>query len=331
VSWTNDPCAGRQWGIPAIKAPQAWAQTRGGGVVVAVVDTGADFRHPDLRGRLVRRPGSNMLANTAFRCPFQRPEPGARRSRAVAQDDHGHGTHVAGIIAAATGNGIGVAGVAPAARVLPVKVLNKAGSGSERDVARGICFAVSQGARVINMSLGDDPVSSIFVSGKDGADTNRAVSYAYAHGVSVIIAAGNDNFPACDFPASHAKALCVGAVDRRGLKAAYSNFGVSIGVVAPGGSGSLSCEDDEDIWSTILSSMAQDCGRDGYEPLAGTSMATPHVSGVAALVISRYGKHRATPKFVYNRLKSTADDLGLPGLDPLYGFGRVNAQRAVGR
>jgi subtilisin family serine protease len=331
ASWANDACAGRQWGIPAISAPQAWPKTRGAGVLVAVVDTGADFRHPDLRGRLVRRPGSNMLANTAFRCPFQRAKAGARRSRAIAQDNHGHGTHVAGIIAAATNNRIGVAGVAPAARVLPVKVLDRTGSGSERDVARGICFAVNQGAQVINMSLGDDPVTSIFIRGEDGADTNRAVSYAYAHGVAVMIAAGNENFPACDFQASHAKALCIGAVDRRGLKAAYSNFGVSIGVVAPGGLASVSCDDDEDIWSTILASMKQDCGRDGYEPLAGTSMATPHVSGVAALVISRFGKRRATPKFVYNRLKSTADDLGVPGVDPLYGYGRVNARRAVSR
>jgi subtilisin family serine protease len=236
---------------------------------------------------------------------------------------------VAGTIAASTNNGIGVAGVAPAARVLPVKVLDRNGTGSERDVARGICFAVKQGARVINMSLGDDPVSSIFIrGGKQGTDTNRAVSYAYAHGVSVIIAAGNDTFPACDFPASHARAICVGAIDRRGLKATYSNFGVSIGVVAPGGANSPSC-DNEDIWSTILPAWKQSCGRDGYEPLAGTSMATPHVAGVAALVISRFGR-RATPQFVYNRLKSTADDLGLPGVDPLYGYGRVNAARAVG-
>src|SRR5439155_11533241 len=148
-AWTNDACAADQWGLTLIKAPQAWRTTRGAGALVAVVDTGADFRHPDLRGRLVRRPGSNLLANTAFRCPFQRRAPGAHRSRLVAQDDNGHGTHVAGIIAAATGNGIGVAGVAPAARVLPVKVLTKSGEGEDRDVARGICFAVKQGAKVI--------------------------------------------------------------------------------------------------------------------------------------------------------------------------------------
>jgi subtilisin family serine protease len=327
VAWTNDRCAGTLWGLTAIKAPEAWRTTRGRGVIVAVIDTGSDFRHPDLRDRLLRRPGSNMLKNTASRCPFQPAVAGARRSRAVAQDNHGHGTHVAGTVAAATGNRIGVAAVAPRARVLPVKVLDRNGSGEDRDVARGICFAVREGAKVLNLSLGEDPISSIFIRGS-GSETNKAVAYAYARGVSVIIAAGNDSFPACDFPAAHAKALCVGAVDRRGLKATYSNFGLSIGVVAPGGVGSLEC-DDEDIWSTMLPTAArQDCGRDGYEPFAGTSMATPHVAGVAALVRSRFGR-RATPKYVYDRLKSTADDLGLPGTDPIFGYGRVNALRAV--
>src|SRR5438132_1122518 len=120
ATWTNDPCAGAQWGLTMIKVPKAWQLTRGRGVTVGVVDTGADFHHPDLRGRLVKRAGANLIANTAFRCPFQQADPKAHRSRAVAQDDNGHGTHVAGIIAAASGNRIGVAGVAPAARVLPV-------------------------------------------------------------------------------------------------------------------------------------------------------------------------------------------------------------------
>lgn len=328
VAWTNDRCAGAQWGLTSIKAPQAWRKTRGAGAVVAVIDTGTDFRHPDLRGRLLRVPGSNLLANTAFRCPFQAPQTGGRPARKIGQDNHGHGTHVSGTVAAATGNRTGVAGVAPAARVLPVKVLDRTGSGEDRDVARGICFAVRHGAKVINLSLGNDPVSSIVIEGT-GSDTNRAIAFAYSRGASVIIAAGNDGFPACDFPASDAKALCVGAIDRHGLKATYSNFGLSIGVVAPGGASSLAC-DNEDIWSTTLATREQDCGQDGYEPLAGTSMAAPHVSGVAALVVARLGRNRATPKVVYDRLKSTADDLGAPGPDPLFGYGRVNAQRAVG-
>jgi subtilisin family serine protease len=326
VSWTNDHCAGTQWGLTAVKAPEAWRTTRGAGVTVAVVDTGADFKHPDLRKKLLRIPGSNLVKNTAYRCPFMPATAGARRSRAVAQDDHGHGTHVAGIVAAATGNRLGVAGVAPRAKVLPVKVLDRTGHGDDSEIARGICFAVRHGAKVINMSLGDDPVSSIVVDG-NGDLTSKAIAYAYARGASVLIAAGNDSFPACDFPASHAKALCVGAVDRRGLKATYSNFGLSLGVVAPGGSSSIAC-DNEDIWSTFPATIKQQCGKDGYEPLAGTSMATPHVAGVAALVIARFGR-RATPSFVYDRLKSTADDLGVPGTDPFFGYGRVNALAAV--
>lgn len=330
TSWANDPCAGRQWGLTAIKAPQAWRTTRGNAVVVAVIDTGVDLRHPDLQTRLLVRPGSDLTRNTASRCSFQRAGARARSSRAVARDDNGHGTHVAGIVAAAAGNRRGIAGVAPLARVLPVKVLDASGAGTDRAVARGICFAVRHGAKVINLSLGNDPISSVFVSGT-GSDTNRAVSFAHARGVSVIIAAGNESFPACDFPASHAKALCVGAVDRRGLRARYSNFGTAVGVVAPGGFGGLTeCGDDEDVWSTIFKGGERDCGQDGYEALSGTSMAAPHAAGVAALVAARFAR-RATPDFVYARLKATADDLGVPGVDPFHGYGRVNAQRAVGR
>jgi subtilisin family serine protease len=330
TTWANDPCAGRQWGLTAIRAPQAWRATRGANVVVAVIDTGVDLNHPDLRGRLVLRPGSNLLRNTASRCSFQRAVARVRSSAHLARDDNGHGTHVAGIVVAAAGNKRGVAGVAPGARVLPVKVLDRTGAGTDRAVARGICFAVRNGAKVINLSLGHDPVSSIIVSGS-GADTNRAVSFAHARGVAVIIAAGNETFPSCDFPASHSKALCVGAVDRRGLRARYSNFGTAVGVVAPGGAGSLAeCGNDEDVWSTIMPRAERDCARDGYEPLAGTSMATPHVAGVAALIAARFPR-RATPTFIYDRLKATADDLGVPGVDPFHGYGRVNAQRAVGR
>ncbi len=327
VSWTNDPCAGRQWGTMNVKAPQAWAVTKGTGATVAVIDTGADFNHPDLKANLLAVSGSDMTKNTAYTCPFQKAGKNAKRSTALAQDDNGHGTHVSGTIAAVTGNGVGVAGVAPAARILPVKVLDASGSGSDSDVARGICFAADNGAKVINLSLGFDPAASVIVTAL-GNDTDNAIDYAYSKGAAVIIAAGNETFPACDFPASYSKALCVGAVDRNDVKAWYSNFGTNVGVVAPGGVGSVVCNDDGDIWSTIWPGSEYDCGANGYDPLAGTSMATPHVSAVAALIVSKYGA-AATPAFVYSKLKATADDLGAPGFDPVYGYGRVNAYRAV--
>ena len=326
--WANDPCASSQWGLTAIKAPQAWRTTRGNGVIVAVVDTGVDHAHPDLRGRLVARKGADLIRNTSSRCSFQRVAARARPSKALARDDNGHGTHVAGIVAAATGNRRGVAGVAPLARVLPVKVLDRTGAGTDRTIARGICFAVRHGAKVINLSLGNDPVAGVTVTGS-GSDTNRAVAFAHARGVAVVIAASHPTFPACDFPASHAKALCVGAVDRRGQRARYSSFGTAVGVVAPGGAGNATgCGDNEEIWSTMLPTSARDCGQDGYEALAGTSMAAPHAAGVAALVAARFPR-RATPNFVYERLRVSADDLGVPGVDPFFGYGRINAQRAV--
>jgi subtilisin family serine protease len=327
VWWTNDPCAGNQWGHVNIRAPEAWSVTRGAGATVAVVDTGSDFNHPDLGANLIRKAGSNMILNKSYVCPFMKANKRWQGSSAVAQDDQGHGTHVAGTVAAVTGNGVGVAGVAPAARVLPVKVLNEEGSGSDSQVARGICFAAENGADVINLSLGFDPAGSIIVTTL-GNDTEKAISYAYSKGAAIIIAAGNESFPACDFPASHTKALCVGSVDRRDTHSWFSNFGTNVGVVAPGGLGSVFCHDDEDVWSTVWPTSIYDCGDDGYDSLAGTSMATPHVAGVAALIEARYGA-AATPDFIYAKLKSTADDLGAPGVDPLYGHGRVNAYRAV--
>ena len=327
ATWASDRCAGRQWGIVNVRAPQAWPKTTGTGVTVAVVDTGVDFAHPDLAANLVAVPGSDMLRNTAYVCPFQKAGRKARSSSALAQDDNGHGTHVAGTIAAVTNNGVGVAGVAPGARVLPVKVLDAAGEGSETDVARGICFAADKGAQVINLSLGFDVVGTIVVTGL-GSEIDAAIDYAVGKGAAVIAAAGNDGVPICEYPAGSSKVLCVGAVDRGDRKAWYSSFGEQLGVVAPGGIGSVICDDDEDIWSTVWPGSPDACDDDGYETFAGTSMAAPHVSGVAALVRAAFPS--LSPTGVYERLKATADPLGGPKPNLVYGYGRVNACRAVG-
>jgi subtilisin family serine protease len=325
VAWTSDPCAGRQWGLMRVRAHEAWRLSRGGGILVAVVDTGADFRHPDLRPNLVAKLGSNLVRNTVSSCPFHHRR--AMRFKAIAQDDNGHGTHVAGTVAAVTGNAVGVAGVAPKAKVLPVKVLNAQGRGTDRAVARGICFAVKHGARVINLSLGSDPLTQIVIEG-EGDETSRAIAYAFSRGVAVVIAAGNEAFPACGFIGARDRSLCVGATDSHDLKAVYSNFGDTRGVVAPGGFSNPACDSDADVWSTGWAKAKHRCGGKSYQSLAGTSMATPHVAGVAALLMARLGR-RATPKLVYDRIRTTADDLGLPGPDALFGHGRGNGVRAL--
>src|SRR4051812_2177440 len=275
----NDPVFPDQWGLTQIKAPGAWARGgRGGGVPIAVVDTGVDLAHPDLRANIVG--GTDLTAAAAQGCPGP-------------QDENGHGTHVAGIAAAITNNGKGVAGTAPDARILPVRVLDKNGSGEPAAVNAGIRWAADHGAKVINLSLGPD---TPLVGSLPDQDTENAVAYAYGKGAVVVAAAGNESFPACDYPAAAKNALCVGATDRTGEPAAYSNFPASPGdtvpVRAPGGTTGFFCEDDLDIWSTIWPDSGDDCGRDvggisGYETLTGTSMATPFVSGVAAILAGR--------------------------------------------
>jgi len=244
-----------------------------------------------------------------------------------AGDKNGHGTHVAGIVAAVTNNGTGVAGVAPGARILPVRVLDADGSGSSDQIAAGIRYAADKGADVINLSLG-------YLSGVGqvikaiGDPTFDAIAYAHSKGAVVVVAAGNDSVPLCAEPAGADGVVCVGAVDRNDLPSFYTNTDATTMqnyVVAPGGQGTF-CE--EDILSTWLrSAEASVCDvPGGYEYIAGTSMAAPHVSGVAALLAAQ----GLTRTQILERLLATADDLGAPGEDSVYGSGRVNAARAVG-
>ena len=311
----NDPFFNRQWGLEQIHAPAAWQRgVKGAGVTIAVLDTGVDLNHPDLASKLV--PGTDLQAGNPD-CP------------AGPQDEYGHGTHVAGIAAAATNNGIGVAGTAPDAKIMPVRVLDATGSGSTDVIIAGIKYAADHGAKVINLSLGELPVvgQAQFIN----QDVEDAVNYAWAKGSLIVASAGNDTFPLCSYPSASERAVCVGATDSRALPSYYSNFpnnphgSSSVGVRAPGGLGSVFCEDDEDIWSTMWPGSDFDsCGDiSGYETLAGTSMAAPFVSGVAALLFGQGLNNQQ----VLDKLKTTSSNHG--AYDPVMGYGIVDADAAT--
>lgn len=305
---TNDTYRAKQWGLNKIQAEAAWTTSDGTGAIIAVVDSGVDMGHPDLDGKL--------LAGRDF------------VDGGTPQDENGHGTHVAGIAAAETNNGLGVAGTAPGAQILPVRVLDDEGSGSTDAVADGIRYAADQGADVINLSLGITAGVGQAVKLIGALDPiYEAIDHAWASGSVVVIAAGNDTVPLCAEPAAHPQAMCIGATDSRDLMSFYSDSDATMTskyMVAPGGD-ALTCSGD--IFSTYLRSKPQSvCSPEaGYDALAGTSMATPFVAGVGGLLA---GKGYTNTQIV-NCLLSSADDLGVPGRDPVYGYGRLNAVRAV--
>ncbi|MFL5780559.1 MAG: S8 family serine peptidase [Thermoleophilaceae bacterium] len=316
----NDPLFAKQWGLRQINAPGAWSRgARGRGVTIGIVDSGIDLGHPDLKAKLL--PGVDLV-----RKANGLTGPGC----AGPQDENGHGTHVAGIAAAITNNGVGVAGTAPGARLLPVRVLDKTGSGEGSAVNAGIRWAAAHGAKVINVSIGGEvPLLGNLPGASD--DTQKAVAYAFSKGAVVVGAAGNSTVPLCDYPAAASNAVCVGATDRNGNPSAYSNFPVSpngtVAVRAPGGAGDpLFCESDEDIWSTMWPKSDDDnCGGTirGYDTLAGTSMSTPFVSGVAALLAGR----GLTAPQILQCLKAHSSNGG--AYDPVYGYGIVDAAAAA--
>lgn len=286
----NDPYyLARQWDKYVMYADRAWDLTTGGSVKLAIVDNGVDYLHPDLAPNFdASNPGYDFVRRDGD----PRPD-----NPTVAEAFHG--THVAGIAAAAIDNGLGVAGWAQS-RLLAVRCLNDSGQGNTSDVASGIRWAVDQGARIVNLSLG---------AAYSPQPLTAACTYAAQQGVLLVAASGNDGSGSINYPAALNDCIAVGAVSTDSRLAIFSNYGQEQEVVAPG----------VEIVSTALNGS--------YLQADGTSMAAPQVSGVAALVLA------LAPSLTLSRLRSILDvaavDMGVLGWDSRYGYGLLNARRAL--
>lgn len=289
----NDPDYPKQWNLHNINIESAWEETKGDGVTVAVIDTGIS-RVPDLiNSKFV--PGYDFV-----------------NDRVDASDDFGHGTHVAGTIAQSTNNLYGVAGIAYEAKLMPLKVLNAQGGGTVSDIAEAIKFAADNNADVINMSLGGGGESQLM---------KEAIAYAHEKGVVIIAAAGNSNRNAAAYPARYPHVIGVSALDPTGQKAPYSNFGAGIDISAPGGS----MTKDNPNGGILQNTIDPRTGKSIFASFQGTSMASPHVAGVAALVKSTGVNN---PDEIESILTQSSKKVGE---DPLnhFGSGHLDAAAAI--
>jgi serine protease len=322
-----------QWnfsGAFGINAPEAWANVAadghpgGKGVTVAVLDTGVAYAN---RGPFRRSPDFS-------RYEFVGGYDFVARDR-YPNDRNGHGTFVASTIAEATNNGYGLTGLAFAARIMPVRVLDTQGEGEASTIAEGIDFAVRHGAQIINLSLEFSPG----VTASDIPELIEAIRFAHRHGVLVVAAAGNEGHTALAYPARAPDVVSVGATTEHGCLASYSNDGSGLTLVAPGGGadamlpGDPNCHPElpagRDVYQvTFMGNSPRVFGiPSGYE---GTSMATPHVAAAAALVIASGVIGRSpSPARITARLKATARPLGGGGDERLYGAGLLNAAAAT--
>ncbi|MBN2129330.1 MAG: peptidase S8 [Sedimentisphaerales bacterium] len=311
----NDTYYSFQWHMQndttgGIYIEDAWEiETGDPNVIVAVLDTGVAYEDFDRFRQAPDLAGTSFVGGYDFINDDEHPN-----------DDQGHGTHVAGTIGQSTDNGLGVAGVAFGCSIMPIKVLDVNGVGDHFTIARGLIWAADHGAKVINLSLGGgDPSKTL----------EQAVAYAYRAGVTVVCAAGNDfrkgNAPS--FPAAYDDyCIAVGATRYDDRRAPYSNTGSYLDVVAPGGDISVDQNEDGYADGILQQTFSLDPTEFAYFFFQGTSMAAPHVSGVAALLISHGVTH---PDDVRQAIQGSAIDAGPPGWDPQYGHGLLNAPAAL--
>jgi subtilisin family serine protease len=288
-SFPNDPMFEKQYSHVRMQSQKGWEIEQGNkDFILAIVDTGVDMKHPDLAAKML--PGYNTVDDNPN-----------------VEDGNGHGTHCAGTAAAITNNGAGVAGVAPNVKILPVQVLSKEGYGSYESVANGIIWAADHGAKVISMSLGGPSNSAVITD---------AVKHALAKDAMLIAASGNDGNSSISYPAGVAGVMAVGATDSTDKIARFSQFGKHLSVSAPG----------VNVLATFPT-YATDMPGVNYGSISGTSMATPQVAGLAALVRSKYPQLNQAQ--VKAHIEATADDTGTPGFDLYHGHGRINVFKAL--
>jgi serine protease len=311
AAFPNDPLLPKQWGLGLIKAGGAWARGAfGEGAVVAVIDSGVDLDHPDLAPNLL--PGADLASGG----PGQPPDcpEGAR-------DALGHGTLVAGIVAAVANNGIGVVGVAPRAKLIPIAVGDRVETYPA--AVDAIRYAADRGADVIQLSFnrGRLPLPS-------QRDFESAIDYAWAKGSVIVSSAGNDSLVPCEYPAAAPHAICVAAVNRGGGPTLYSSLPIKLdlGVTVRAPGGTARCESIDGVFSTADPRFTViDCGPSyrGYDSSFGTSFAAPHVSGVAAM-LAGMGLDNAR---IVECIRRTSSNRGR--WDPIYGYGVVDAAAAT--
>ncbi|MEM9453097.1 MAG: S8 family peptidase [Myxococcota bacterium] len=305
----DDPMFHLQWHMEQIRAPEAWTKTQGEDVVVAVIDTGVAWKDGKGVRQLPDLAEAEFVAGESFINGL--PE---------GLDDHAHGSHVAGTIAQSTNNGVGVTGVAYGATIMPLKVLSKDGRGSVGGIANAIRYAADHGAHVINMSLGGPLPSRVLA---------KAIEYAHGKGVTTVCAAGNERRSRVGYPAANKHAIAVSAVDYGRNLTFYSNWGKAIDVAAPGGD-TRSDKNGDGFPDGVLQNTIkiQDPEHNDYLWFQGTSMASPHAAGVAALIVSA---GVTNPDEVERVMKESAVHPGDIEWDEKFGAGIIDASAAVDR